>query len=139
MSPFPRLWFLPFFVFALISPNIEAQNRLARAPLYSLGNGTSSAVASDFNGDGRTDIVAFNFAFQAPSSTVTVTLANSNGTYGTPKVIASFASNISGKVAAGDFNGDGKIDFAVALYVQGATTGSINVYLGNGDATFQAP
>jgi hypothetical protein len=139
MSPFPRLWFLPLFVFALISPKIGAQNRLAQAPLYSLGTGTSSAVASDFNGDGRTDIVAFNLAFPGPSSTVTVTLANSNGSYGTPKVIASFASNMSGKVAAGDFNGDGKIDFAVALYIQGASTGSINVYLGNGDASFQTP
>jgi hypothetical protein len=36
-------------------------------------------------------------------------------------------------VAAGDFNGDGKTDLAVVDY-----TGGVNVFLGNGDGTFQA-
>jgi len=35
-------------------------------------------------------------------------------------------------VAAGDFNGDGKLDFADA-------TNSLQIFLGNGDGTFQAP
>ena len=35
----------------------------------------------------------------------------------------------------GDFNGDGKQDLAV---LSAAGTGSVNIYLGNGDGTFQA-
>ena len=141
MSPFLRLSLLLLVVSSLISPTVEGQNRLARAPLYSLGTGpTSSAVSTDFNRDGRTDIVAFQLSIPtASSSTVTVTMANFDGSYGAPKVIASFASNMIGKVAAGDFNGDGNIDFAVALYIQDSTSGSINVYLGYGDGTFKAP
>src|ERR1700740_354596 len=38
-------------------------------------------------------------------------------------------------VAAGDFNGDGKLDLAAANY----NSKSVAVLLGNGDGTFQAP
>ena len=76
MSCYSRLWFLPLVVSASISPTIEAQNRLARAPLYSLGTGTTSAVTTDFNSDGHTDMVAFQQSIPiSPSTTVTVTLA----------------------------------------------------------------
>jgi hypothetical protein len=41
----------------------------------------------------------------------------------------------------GDFNGDGKLDLAVAYYGDLSTNlgGTVFVYLGNGDGTFQAP
>jgi hypothetical protein len=43
----------------------------------------------------------------------------------------------SGAVAVGDFNGDGKADIAISQ--QGGTSpGAIELYLGNGDGTFQA-
>jgi len=38
-------------------------------------------------------------------------------------------------VAVGDFNGDGKPDFAVVE----AGSNMVSVFLGNGDGTFQAP
>jgi hypothetical protein len=47
--------------------------------------------------------------------------------------MASFPVGVTGYVAAGDFNGDGKIDFAVALFSR-----SIRVYLNNGDGTFRS-
>lgn len=116
---------------------LQAQGRLAQAVKYPLSGGTLSAVTSDFNGDKRTDMLTFFVT--SSSSAVGLTLANSSGGYGTPKVLASFSSSTVGYVAAGDFNGDGKVDFAVALVTNGASSGSINVYLGHGDGTFAAP
>jgi len=115
---------------------LNAQNRLALAPLYPLGGTVLSAVTSDFNGDGRSDVLAYVEPFVTANASpwgVTLTLGNANGTYGTPKLIASFPANTTGYVAAGDFNGDEKIDFAVAL-----SSRSIHVYLNNGDGTFRA-
>jgi FG-GAP-like repeat/Bacterial Ig-like domain (group 3) len=109
--------------------------------MYSLGGTVLSSVTSDFNGDRRSDILSYVAPASTSASTpwgVTLALANSNGSFGTPKLLASFAANTFGYVAAGDFNGDGKIDFAVALVKHGVSTGTIHVYLGNGDGTFRA-
>ena len=41
---------------------------------------------------------------------------------------------MSAALVAGDFNGDGKLDLALAN-----SDGSVSILLGNGDGTFQAP
>ena len=41
-------------------------------------------------------------------------------------------------IVAGDFNGDGKLDMAVANYDQTSDTGTIQIYLGQGNGTFSA-
>ena len=117
-----------------IAAALNAQNRLSRAPFYPLGGTVFNAITSDFDGDGRSDVLAFvTLAGSSGFSEVTLTLGNADGTYGTPKVVATYPVGVTGYVAAGDFNGDGKIDFAVALFSR-----SIRVFLNNGDGTFRA-
>jgi hypothetical protein len=42
------------------------------------------------------------------------------------------------KVVAGDFNGDGRPDMAVSSGAPGATTGTVSVFFGRGDRTFES-
>lgn len=113
----------------------SAQGRFAQAPAYGLGGTTLSAITTDVNHDGRTDIVALvSPVTGGTSAAITVTMATSTGAYTSPQVISSLPANTTGYVGAGDFNHDGNVDLAAAL-----STGQLDVFLGNGDGTFQAP
>jgi YVTN family beta-propeller protein len=87
-------------------------------------------VAGDFNGDGKTDLVAsLNldelWEFQA-------FLGNGDGTFTASGLFGGF--NSVGTVIAGDFNGDGKLDLAFPASLNDSQ--NIFVALGNGDGTF---
>jgi hypothetical protein len=45
----------------------------------------------------------------------------------------------AGVVAVGDFNNDGKLDVAIGEFNNNNGSGSVSVYLGNGDGTFSLP
>jgi len=61
---------------------------------------------------------------------------NEDGTFGTPSMLTTLPD--PRLLAAGDFNGDGDLDFAVLGTNASATAGSlqIDVFLGHGDGTF---
>lgn len=84
-----------------------------------------SALA-DINGDGKVDVVVTSWQ----TNSVKVFLGNGNGTLQEPSDFATDPGPNS--VAAGDFNGDGKLDLATANYSE-----SVSLLLGNGDGTFQ--
>ncbi|MBV9157680.1 MAG: VCBS repeat-containing protein, partial [Acidobacteriaceae bacterium] len=93
-------------------------------------NNPYSIVAGDFNGDGKPDLAVANFA--GDSSSLTILLGNGDGTFtvkSTPVVGIAPAA-----IAVGDFNGDGKLDLAVA----NENSNNITILLGNGDGTFTA-
>src|SRR5437773_8160368 len=90
-----------------------------------------SIAVADLNGDGKLDLAVANEGYD--SSTVSVLLGNGDGTFSTPRDFA--AGNSPGSVVAGGFNGDDKLDLAVANLASGA----FSVLPGNGDGTFQAP
>jgi hypothetical protein len=116
---------------------------------YSSGGIQPNSVAiGDVNGDGHPDVAVANYC-QNPSTcrkdgfpaSVGVLLGNGDGTFQAP-VSYSLDSPFAESVAIGDVNGDGHPDLIVASLCRGlmrCNRGGVNVMLGNGDGTFQAP
>ena len=120
---------------------------------YPVGFDPSAIVAGDFNGDGRLDLAVTGYDPTTGDGEVSVLLGNGDGTF-QPQVTyavptypdANEVSNFSGDaIVAGDFNGDGHLDLAVAGSIfyynsvtkTSSTSGEVSVLLGNGDGTFR--
>lgn len=101
--------------------------------VMAVGTNPNSVIAADFNGDGKQDIAITN----QTSGSVSVLLGNGDGTFtlkSTNCVGSTPCAGVPVSVAAADFNGDGKVDLAVANY----DDTSVSVLIGNGDGTFHA-
>ena len=87
----------------------------------------------DVNGDGKLDIVTENV-----DGTISVLLNKGSGTYNPGTLITSIAAinPFSNYLAFADFNGDGKMDIAVATK---GNLSAVYVLPGNGNGTFGAP
>jgi redox-regulated HSP33 family molecular chaperone len=103
---------------------------LAPQVTYPTGSVPTSVSVADFNGDGKLDLVVTN----EEDATVTVQLGKGDGTFGAQSVIFTYSIGDTLQVLAGDFNGDGKADFALLNQ-----DGSVYMALGNGDGTFATP
>ncbi|HMD07447.1 MAG TPA: FG-GAP-like repeat-containing protein [Candidatus Acidoferrum sp.] len=107
----------------------------APARFTSGGSGEGLILTEDFNGDGKLDIAVVNQS----DNTVSILLGNGDGTFQAPKITPTLATDgFLGAMAAGDLNGDGKLDLVVPDYV-GSASGQVAILLGKGDGTFQAP
>ena len=117
---------------------------------YLSGGPESQSVAvGDFNHDGKLDLAVAqcadsNGCFEGSNGIVSILLGNGDGGF---RSAVSYSSGglLPEAVLGGDFNGDGKLDLAVAnsncLTVEldiVCRTGSVSVLLGNGNGTFQA-
>src|SRR5947209_5364783 len=95
-----------------------------------VGTAPQSVAVGDFNGDGRPDLAVAN----GGTSTVSILLGNGNGTF-TQAAGSTIAVGTTPRwLAAGDFNGDGTPDLAVAN--EGSNT--VSILLGSGNGTFTA-
>lgn len=101
------------------------------------GSEPFAIATGDFNGDGNTDLVTANATCSnqpcGPGS-VSILLGKGDGTFQPHVEYATGVEPLS--VAVGDFNGDGKLDLAVANYNSGFGN-TVSILLGNGDGTFQ--
>jgi hypothetical protein len=100
----------------------------------------TSVITADFNSDGKLDLAVANAAPQEnfmPGS-VSILLGNGDGTF-RAHVDTPVDSPFS--LAAGDFNGGGKLDLATGdwtCFSEGSCgEGNVSILLGNGDGTFQ--
>jgi FG-GAP-like repeat/HYDIN/CFA65/VesB-like, Ig-like domain/FG-GAP repeat len=101
-------------------------------PILSVAEATPMVIA-DINGDGEADVVAITSSGSAP-----VLLGNGSGSFMDVRTIALATSSDSTNVGlAADFNGDGKLDLAVAE--QNYPNGQVSVELGKGNGTFSQP
>ncbi len=99
---------------------------------FPVGQGQGSVAVGDFNGDGRMDVAVANTENYPFNSSVSVLLGNGDGTF---RPQATYAAGLyADSIVAGDFNGDGKRDLAVA----NEFSDTVSVLLGNGDGSFQA-
>ena len=102
---------------------------------YTVGPSLSSILTGDFNGDGHLDLAVVDVADGDgySASGVTVLLGYGDGTFKQP---VSFVEGPIQSIVAGDFNGDGRLDLAVANNLNGFS-GILSVLLGNGDGSFE--
>ncbi len=91
-------------------------------------------AVADFNGDGNADLAVVN----GRDNSLSLLEGNGDGTFtpfnGSPYIFPNAAGSCP--VVAADFNGDGKIDLAVANFMAGQPNGTVYILLGNGDGTF---
>ena len=101
-------------------------------PPIPVPGGPSAITTGDFTGNGRVDLAVADTA----ASTITILLNNGDGTF-TPLNPIPLAYIYSGptSIASGDFNGDDRVDLAVA----DLNTDDVTVLFGNGNGTFQPP
>jgi hypothetical protein len=97
-------------------------------PEITVGTGPTSVALGDFNGDDKLDFASANEG----SDNVSIRLGIGNGTFSLPTIPEVTVGNAPFSVALGDFNGDGKLDFAATIQ----STGNVSIQLGVGNGTF---
>ena len=101
---------------------------------FTVGSQPYYIAVGDFNNDGNLDLAVANLA----GNSVSILLGNGDGTFAAapePLLPTGAGSTSPIAIVAADFNGDGILDLAVA---NDLASGTVGVYLGNGDGTFSA-
>jgi len=96
---------------------------------FAVGTKPEAVAIGDFNRDGKLDIVVAN----SDTNNVSIVLGNGAGSFGAPTVFSVGVTGVNPEsLAIGDFNGDGKLDLAVANY----NSSNVSILLGTGTGSF---
>jgi hypothetical protein len=105
------------------------------------GGGTyRTALAGDFNGDGKKDVVTIveNYVSSIWTYSISTVLSNGDGTFQAPVLTPIAGDDSNAQIVVGDLNGDKKDDIIVAHQNGngGCISSCFDVLLSNGDGTF---
>lgn len=98
------------------------------AVTYAVGDAPSDLVFVDLNGDGMLDVASIE---DSTSDSISIRFGVGDGSFGARMLVATGSS--PAQIRAGDVNGDGIQDLVVS-----DNSNTIDVFLGNGDGSFQA-
>jgi hypothetical protein len=126
------------------APVTTVTDTLPLGAVQFIGGGQSSIARADFNGDGHLDLVVVNnkdvivhggrfggLVGQSAPGTASVLLGNGDGTFQAPRNSA-LGGVIATAVAVGDFNIDGRPDFAASSDV------ALSVFMNVGSGNFSS-
>jgi hypothetical protein len=111
-----------------------------RSPITGASDFPDGFALADFRNTGRPDLLIYKFDNTVSGHPAVVFMPNlGQGKFGPPVTTNLDPTLLSqfGVLAAGDFNGDGKLDFVLAGDRPSSSGGGMTVFLGNGDGTFQ--
>ncbi len=100
-------------------------------PEVTVGTTPYSIAVGDFNGDGNQDFATANI----DSNNASIRLGNGAGGFTSPAVPEVTVGTNPFSITVGDFNGDGKQDFATA----NDASSNVSIRLGNGSGGFTSP
>jgi gliding motility-associated-like protein len=106
---------------------------------FSTGNPNFTAIAADFNNDGKLDLAVSESAIIGTGA-VSIFIGRGDGTFNPRTTFPTSNKLYTSSLAAADFNGDGNIDIAATN--SGANilgqVGDVSILLGNGTGSFGA-